>query len=86
MHIVLCLPTNAGMASQTNLRDEPQAKSRTLSALKIHVLVVVAFPFSAFVASSKVTTSVTSFAVCAVFQRANCADDKTCAAFCISPF
>ena len=60
-----------GIASQINFRELPQAKSRTLSALKIHVLVSGAFVFSAVFASSNNAISNGSLAVCAACQRPN---------------
>ena len=60
MHITFLPSTLIGIASHINLREEPQAKSLTLSALNIHVLVAVALFFSAAVHSSSVTISVTS--------------------------
>ena len=60
MHIIFFPSTLIGITSHINLREDPQAKSLTLSALKIQVLVAELFVFSAFVHSSNVTISVTS--------------------------
>ena len=72
--LITFLPsTLVAKASQINLRLLPNAKSRTLSALKTQVFVVLTGVFSAFFASSNVTTSTGSEnEVCALFQRANC--------------
>ena len=78
MHITFLPSTIAGIASITNLREEPHAKSRTLSALNIQVFVFVLFCFSAAFASSSVTISMGSFTVCAFCQRAYCAGVSTC--------
>ena len=77
MHITFLPSTFAAIASQTNLRLLPNAKSRTFSALKTQVSLVVALLFSAAFASSKVTTSIGSVAVCAFVHLANCAGDNT---------
>ena len=73
MHMIFFPSMVTGMASHTNLRLLVQAKSRTLSALKIKVFVFVLFVFSAAFASAKVTISTGSLLVCAFCQRANCA-------------
>ena len=77
MHITFLPSTLAAIASQMNLRLDPKAKSRTFSALKTQVFCVVTLFFSAFFASSKVTISMGSEEVWALFHLANCAADNT---------
>jgi len=66
------------MASMTNLLEEPHAKSRTLSALKIQVFVCLVFLTMDAFASARVTISMGSLVVCACCQRVNCAGVNTC--------
>ena len=78
MHMTFLPSTQAGMASMTNLREEPQEKSRTLSALKIQIFFALFFFVSEALASARLTISTGSFAVCACCQRANCPGVSTC--------
>ena len=77
MHIIFFPSILVDNASQINLREEPQAKSRTLSALKIQVFFLSLFCFSAAFASSNVTTSTGSDDNCALFHLANWAAEST---------
>jgi hypothetical protein len=68
-----------------NLRDEANAKSRTLSALKTQVFFAVDFAFSLALASSGVTMSTGFLAVAACASRSRCAAVSTCRGFCSTP-
>ena len=55
MAITVCVSKGTACASQINLRDDANAKSRTFSALNFQVLVLVDLLFSLALASSGVT-------------------------------
>ena len=69
------------MASQMNLRELAQAKSRTFLAAKVQVLVPVARLLSFFTASSWLTMITGFFAVLACSKRFICVLVRTWAAF-----
>ena len=63
---------STAIASQTNLREEAKAKSRTLAALKTQVFLPLGLPFSAALASSGVTMKTGFFVSPRAFSKRCC--------------
>ena len=72
-------------ASQMNLRDEANAKSRTLSAWNTQVFLPAGLPASAAFASAGVTISTGLVAAFDCSSRCSCAAVSTSFGFCSTP-